>query len=127
MARFPTSDRVSAPPAGTPSNPNLFLSAPDYVQPYTEQGRLGIERELMKGFSLSATYLYYHGLHLTRTRDINLFAPVPFARVGPEVRSVVRDESQLFRIRGAVAAAATATARTSEHQQQARADERVAK
>ena len=74
----------TTPPAGTPSNPNLFLFAPNYVQPYTEQGRLGIERELMKGLSLSATYLYYHGLHLTRTRDINLFAPVPFARVGPD-------------------------------------------
>ena len=30
-----------------------------------------------KNLSFSATYLYYHGLHLTRTRDINLFAPVP--------------------------------------------------
>ena len=26
----------ATPPAGTPSNPNLFLFAPDYVQPYTE-------------------------------------------------------------------------------------------
>jgi len=75
---------LTAPPAGTSANPNLFLFAPDYVQPYTEQGRIGVEREVAKGLSLSATYLYYHGLHLTRTRDINLFAPVPFARVGPD-------------------------------------------
>jgi outer membrane receptor protein involved in Fe transport len=75
---------LTAPPAGTAANPNLFLFAPDYVQPYTEQGRVGVEREIAKGLSLSATYLYYHGLHLTRTRDINLFAPVPFARVGPD-------------------------------------------
>jgi hypothetical protein len=33
---------------------------------------------------LSATYLYYHGLHLTRTRDINLFPPTAFARTGPD-------------------------------------------
>jgi hypothetical protein len=43
-----------------------------------------VERELAKGLSLSVTYLYYHGLHLTRTRDINLFAPAPFARTGPD-------------------------------------------
>ncbi|MFN2530593.1 MAG: TonB-dependent receptor domain-containing protein [Pyrinomonadaceae bacterium] len=75
---------LSAPPAGISANPNLFLFAPDYVQPYTEQGRMGVEREITKGLSLSATYLYYHGLHLTRTRDINLFAPQPFARTGPD-------------------------------------------
>ncbi len=75
---------LTAPPAGTSANPNLFLFAPDYVQPYTEQGRIGIEREVGRNLSISATYLYYHGLHLTRTRDINLFAPVPFARVGPD-------------------------------------------
>jgi outer membrane receptor protein involved in Fe transport len=67
---------LGAPPAGASSNPNLYYFAPDYVQPYVEQGRVGVERELWSNFSLSATYLYYHGLHLTRTRDVNLFAPV---------------------------------------------------
>jgi hypothetical protein len=75
---------LTGPPAGTSANPNLFLFARDYVQPYTEQGRLGVEREVSKGLSLSATYLFYHGLHLTRTRDINLFAPAPFPRTGPD-------------------------------------------
>ena len=68
---------LTAPPAGTAANPNLFVFAKDYVQPYVEQGRLGFERQFAKNLSFSATYLYYHGLHLTRTRDINLFAPVP--------------------------------------------------
>jgi outer membrane receptor protein involved in Fe transport len=67
---------LTAPPAGASANPNLYYFAPDYEQPYVEQGRIGVERELWKNFSLSATYLYYHGLHLTRTRDVNLFAPV---------------------------------------------------
>jgi outer membrane receptor protein involved in Fe transport len=75
---------LTAPPAGTAANPNLFLFAADYVQPYTEQGRIGVEREVSRNLSISATYLYYHGLHLTRTRDINLFAPAPFNRVGPD-------------------------------------------
>lgn len=68
---------LTAPPPGVSSNPNLFVFAPDYESPYVEQGRLGVEREIAKNLSLSVTYLYYHGLHLTRTRDINLGAPVP--------------------------------------------------
>src|SRR5947209_2409246 len=75
---------LSAPPAGFTSNPNLYVFAPNYVQPYVEQGRIGVEREVVKNLSLSATYLYYHGLHLTRTRDINLFAPTAFPVVGPD-------------------------------------------
>ncbi len=73
---------LTAPPAGASSNPNLFVFAPDYESPYVEQGRLGVEREISRNLSFSATYLYYHGLHLTRTRDINLFAPVPTTAVG---------------------------------------------
>ncbi len=68
---------LTAPPPGVSSNPNLFVFAPDYESPYVEQGRLGVEREIGKNLSLSVTYLYYHGLHLTRTRDINLAAPTP--------------------------------------------------
>ncbi|HEX8336018.1 MAG TPA: TonB-dependent receptor [Pyrinomonadaceae bacterium] len=67
---------LAAPPAGFVSNPNLYYFAPDYEQPYVEQGRLGFERELARGLSLSATYLFYKGVHLTRTRDVNLAAPV---------------------------------------------------
>lgn len=75
---------LTAPPAGTVANPNLFVFAHDYVQPYVEQGRLAFERQFAKNLSFSATYLYYHGLHLTRTRDINLQPPTPFARTGPD-------------------------------------------
>src|SRR5438067_4018827 len=75
---------LTAPPAGTSANPNLFVFAKDYVQPYVEQGRLGFERQFTKNLSFSATYLYYHGLHLTRTRDINLQPPTAFPRTGPD-------------------------------------------
>jgi outer membrane receptor protein involved in Fe transport len=66
---------LTAPPTVGGANPSLFLFAPDYVQPYVEQGRLGVEREVAKNLSVSATYLFYKGVHLTRTRDINLPAP----------------------------------------------------
>jgi hypothetical protein len=67
---------LSAPPSGAvPLRPSLLLFADDYVQPYVQQGRLGFEREILNNISLSVTYLFYRGVHLTRTRDINLPAP----------------------------------------------------
>ena len=74
---------LSAVPSVGSANPNLFYFAPDYVQPYVEQGRLGVERELARGLSLSATYLFYKGVHLTRTRDVNLFAPAALTATAP--------------------------------------------
>ncbi|HEY8184681.1 MAG TPA: carboxypeptidase regulatory-like domain-containing protein [Pyrinomonadaceae bacterium] len=68
-------------PTGGANIPNLFLFAKDYQQPYVQQGRLGIEREIAKNIALSATYLYFRGVHLSRTRDINLFPPVPTTAV----------------------------------------------
>jgi hypothetical protein len=67
----------TAAPTGGANIPNLFLFAKNYQQPYVQQGRIGVERELFKNITLSATYLYFRGVHLSRTRDINLFAPVP--------------------------------------------------
>ena len=66
----------SAPPAAGGVNPSLYLFAKDYAQPYVQQGRLGVERELFANTSLSVSYLYFRGVHLSRTRDINLGTPV---------------------------------------------------
>ena len=51
---------------------SIYLFAEDYAQPYVQQGRFGYEREIMNNLSLSATYLFFRGVHLSRTRDINL-------------------------------------------------------
>ena len=67
---------LTTPPTAGAQRPNLFLFSDDYQQPYVQQGRFGIERELMKNVSLAVTYLYFRGVHLSRTRDINLFPPV---------------------------------------------------
>ncbi|HYH84380.1 MAG TPA: TonB-dependent receptor [Pyrinomonadaceae bacterium] len=64
------------PPGANTGRADLFLFADDYQQPYVQQGRLGYEREVFGNTSVSATYLFYKGVHLSRTRDINLFAPV---------------------------------------------------
>jgi outer membrane receptor protein involved in Fe transport len=75
---------LSAPPAGFASNPNLFVFAPDFQQPYVQQARIGVEHELFNNLSVAATYVRYRGVHLTRTRDINLNTPVPFTLTGPD-------------------------------------------
>jgi len=75
---------LAAPPAGTSANPNLYLFDKNYEQPFVHQARAGIEREVAKNLSISATYLYYRGENLTRTRDINLSTPVPFTATGPD-------------------------------------------
>ena len=68
---------LSTAPAAGAQIPNLFLFSQNYQQPYVQQGRAGIEREVMKNTTVSVTYLYFRGVHISRTRDINLFAPVP--------------------------------------------------
>jgi hypothetical protein len=67
---------LTAPPTGAvPTRPSIYLFAEDYAQPYVQQGRLGYEREVWNNTSLTVTYLFYKGVHLSRTRDINLPAP----------------------------------------------------
>jgi hypothetical protein len=69
--------RFTTPPAGgTPSPPSIFVFAPDYVNPYVQQGSVGLEVEVLPTFSISASYLAVKGTHLQRTRNINLQPPV---------------------------------------------------
>ncbi|HZM98031.1 MAG TPA: TonB-dependent receptor [Pyrinomonadaceae bacterium] len=73
----------SAPPGAGGVNPSLYLFAEDYAQPYIQQARFGVERELLANTSLSVSYLYFRGVHISRTRDINLGAPVPTTLTDP--------------------------------------------
>ena len=73
----------TAPPSAGGVNPSLYLFARDYAQPYVQQGRLGVERELFANTSLSVSYLYFRGVHLSRTRDVNLGTPVSTDVPGP--------------------------------------------
>ncbi|MDQ2922371.1 MAG: TonB-dependent receptor [Acidobacteriota bacterium] len=80
----------SAPPTvGTIPKSSLSLLARDYVQPYVQQGRLGIEREVLPNTSLAVTYLFYRGVHISRTRDVNLGAPTPVTFIDPSGQSFV--------------------------------------
>ncbi|HEX4950534.1 MAG TPA: carboxypeptidase regulatory-like domain-containing protein [Blastocatellia bacterium] len=56
--------------------PNLFVMSPNFRQPFTEQGNLGLDFALTKDLALNVSYLYVNGNDLARTRDINLLPPV---------------------------------------------------
>ncbi|HZE82280.1 MAG TPA: TonB-dependent receptor, partial [Candidatus Polarisedimenticolia bacterium] len=60
----------------------LFSGQPDYRNPYSQQAELGIEREIAKGLSVSASYIYVHTIGLPVAIDINLL-PAPFVPAGP--------------------------------------------
>jgi hypothetical protein len=49
----------------------LFSGQPDYRNPYSQQAELGIEREIAKGLSVSASYIYVHTIGLPVALDIN--------------------------------------------------------
>jgi outer membrane receptor protein involved in Fe transport len=71
-------------PAGVSGNPDVFAFTRDYAQPYVQQARLGFEHELFRDTSVSVTYMFFRGVHLSRTRDINLRAPVATTAVGQD-------------------------------------------
>lgn len=66
---------LSAPPA-LARTPDIYVFDPKYVQPLTHQFNLNVERQLGKDYSVTLGYLGVRGIHLTRTRDINLFPAV---------------------------------------------------
>ncbi len=52
-------------------------TASNFRSPYSQQASLGIEREIVPGFSISANYVYVHTLKLTRNIDQNLLPGAP--------------------------------------------------
>jgi hypothetical protein len=55
----------------------LFGNPPDYRNSYVQQASFGIEREIARGFAVSASYIFARGAKITRARDTNLLpAPV---------------------------------------------------
>lgn len=77
-AGFSYPNVFSSPPTGAvPSTPSLYSFEKGYVQPYVQQGSLGVEIEAAKDLSIGATFLIVKGTHLTRSNDINLGTPTP--------------------------------------------------
>jgi hypothetical protein len=66
----------------TPPLSVIFSGQPNYRNPYSQQGEVGIEREIARGLSVSGSYVYVHTLKLPIAIDINLL-PAPFVPAGP--------------------------------------------
>lgn len=67
---------LSGPPALS-RRPDIYVFAPDYVQPLTGQWSLNVDTQVARDWAVTLGYLGVRGEHLSRTRDINLGAPVP--------------------------------------------------
>ncbi|MGH9830568.1 MAG: TonB-dependent receptor, partial [Blastocatellia bacterium] len=48
-----------------------FVGAPNYVNPYTEQASLGVERQLGRSLAVSIDYIFVRGAKIPRAREIN--------------------------------------------------------
>lgn len=74
---YPSNFSAQPSSGGTAAVPSILLFDPTYVLPLVFQGSLGIEYEVARNTTISLSYLNVRGEHLTRTRDVNLFPPVP--------------------------------------------------
>ncbi|MBI2687990.1 MAG: TonB-dependent receptor [Acidobacteria bacterium] len=72
-ALIPTYPAVLSAPPGLARTPDIYVVAPDYVQPLTHQLSFNYELQLGRDYALTFGYLGVRGMHLSRTRDINHF------------------------------------------------------
>src|SRR5713101_1015737 len=56
--------------------PSIFPADPGFVTPYSAQANVGVEHLLTQDITVRADYLFTRGVHLPRTRNINLLQPV---------------------------------------------------
>jgi len=58
----------------------VFVDQPNFRPPYSQQAEFGIEREIVPGLSISASYIYSHTIGLPVAIDTNLL-PAPFSTI----------------------------------------------
>lgn len=68
---FPVAS-ASGFPAGTVS---LTFAAPNFRNPYSEQGTVSLQRQVGRTMDITSSYIYTRGLHLITSPDINLSNP----------------------------------------------------
>jgi hypothetical protein len=56
--------------------PSIYRAAANFQTPYSEQAHIGIEHALDADTTARAEYLFVRGVHLPRTRNVNLLPPV---------------------------------------------------
>ncbi len=78
---------AAAPAVGSTGAVNIQFAAPNLRTPYSEQGTIGVERQLGHDLSLTASYIWSRGVELLASRDLNMGAP------GPDVTYTIADAS----------------------------------
>ena len=68
---------LSTPPAGGLAPPSIDVTDPNFKTERSQQWNFQVERELGSNYAVTVGYLGLHGVHLTRSRDINLLPEVP--------------------------------------------------
>ncbi len=64
---------LAAPPAGINlASTSLQMVAPNLKTPYSEQGNLSIQRQLVGDLTMTVSYIWSRGLQLYGVRDLNL-------------------------------------------------------
>jgi hypothetical protein len=58
----------------------VFVDQPNFRPPYSQQAEFGIEREIVPGLSISASYIYSHTIGLPVAIDTNLL-PAPMSTI----------------------------------------------
>jgi hypothetical protein len=55
---------------------SIFRADPQFVTPFSTQANIGLEHLLTEDITIRVDYLHTRGMHLPRTRNINLLPPV---------------------------------------------------
>lgn len=86
-ALFPTYPNILSAPPALARTPDIYVMDPTFRTAKTYQWNFNYERQLGSGLALTLGYLGVKGLHLSRTRDVNLFpaqaVPAVIAGQGP--------------------------------------------
>jgi hypothetical protein len=69
---FPTTLTAAPSAAAAPSGLNIQFMDPHFRTPYSEQGTVAIERELMRDLALTTSYIWSRGVQIIGVRDLNL-------------------------------------------------------
>ena len=78
LVSCPPGTQVCVPPKSLAGLVTTQISAfaPNFQTPYTEQANLTLQHEFGRNIVATVSYEYVHGLHLIRSLDVNLPAPV---------------------------------------------------
>jgi hypothetical protein len=63
---------AAQPTNGSVTAPSLQFMAPNLKTPYSEQGNIGIQRQLTSDISINVSYIWSRGVQLYGVRDLNL-------------------------------------------------------